>query len=136
MAQQHLLPQVQRFKETNLGKGIMDHWEQLVRDYERSAESGPQRALQLLSELTLTAPASAVRRYHSVLVEASKRCPDRGVRKQLTGTVELLRQRASITDSSLSVQSPTPEPSSDVDGEEPEEVRSAWEIRQLRKERD
>src|SRR5688572_21157700 len=90
----------------------MDHWDELVRDYERSiVESRPQRAFQLLSELTLTAPASAVRRYDRILVDASKRCRDRRVRGQLTRTVELLRQRASITDSSLTLRSPIPEPS-------------------------
>lgn len=87
----------------------MSRWDELVQGYERSiVENRPNLAVQLLSELTLTAPASAVRRYHADLVKISRQCSDPRIREQLIVTLDLLRQRATITDSSLNVRSATP----------------------------
>jgi hypothetical protein len=89
----------------------MDRWEELVLDYERAiAQSQPERAVRLLAEFTLTAPAASVRRHSRRLLKASTACAAEQTREQLISTLELLRQRATLTESSLSlVRSKRPE---------------------------
>jgi hypothetical protein len=85
----------------------MNRWEDLVKDFERAiVESRPEVAARLLGEFALTAPASIVRRHHHFMVEASARCPEERTRAQLIASLEFLRQRAAITESSLNVLAP------------------------------
>ena len=81
----------------------MDRWDDLVREFERAIDRGElRRAVRLLAEFKLTAPAASVRRHHAQLVRASEGCSEAGTREGLVATIELLRQRASLTASSLS----------------------------------
>jgi hypothetical protein len=85
----------------------MDRWDDLARCFERAIDRGDLReAARLLAEFTLTAPAASVRRHHAELLKASEACGDARTREGLVSTLELLRQRASLTASSLSLVEP------------------------------
>jgi hypothetical protein len=80
----------------------VNHWEVLAFDFRHAVEEGVnERAADILAEFALGAPASMVRRYHESLVEASAGCADLQVRDHFLSTRELVRQRASMTRSSL-----------------------------------
>jgi hypothetical protein len=85
----------------------VNHWEELASDFRHAIEDGAnERTADILAEFALAAPASAVRRYHEFLVESSARCADEQVRDHFLSTLELVRQRASMTRSSLVVLAP------------------------------
>lgn len=85
----------------------MNHWEELADDFGRAIGNGVnQRAADILAEFALAAPASAVRRFHGFLVEASARCTDEQVRDHFLSMLGLVRQRASMTRSSLVLLAP------------------------------
>jgi hypothetical protein len=85
----------------------VNHWEELTDDFRQAITAGlNERAADILAEFALAAPASRVRRHHRSLVEASARCTDERLRDHFLSVLELVRQRASMTSSSLVLLAP------------------------------
>jgi hypothetical protein len=81
----------------------MDRWEDLVREYEQAlGERRTDRALHVLGEFALTAPASSVRRHYELLAAATASSSQGQSHEPLGRLLKLLRQRGTIAESSLS----------------------------------